>query len=65
MLLLVTSYLIGLALQPLSAENSAEFSQANNSKTIQRRAMNPTSLDFLSPWESIYVYFKPQNLVET
>ena len=30
-----------LALQPLSAGNSAEFSQANNSKTIQPREVNP------------------------
>ena len=34
-----------LALQPFSAGNSAEFSQADTSKTIQRRAMNLTSLD--------------------
>ena len=55
-----------MALQPLSAGNSAEFSQAGNSKTIQRRAMNLTSLDYLSSWELIYVglYFT-QNLVET
>ena len=37
-----------LALQPLSAGNSAEFSQAIlNSRNIQRRAMNLTSLDSL------------------
>ena len=47
-----------LALQPLSAGNSAEFSQADNSRTIQRRAMNLTSLDSLGSWESIYVYIK-------
>ena len=29
-----------LALQPLSAGNSAEFSQADNSKTIQPREIN-------------------------
>ena len=29
-----------LALQPLSAENSAEFSQADNPKTIQPREIN-------------------------
>ena len=35
------------ALQPLLvlAVNSTEFSQADNSRTIQRRAMNLTSLD--------------------
>ena len=47
-----------LALQPLSAGNSTEFSQADNSKTIHRRAMNVASLDSLGSWESIYVYFK-------
>ena len=52
-----------LALQPLSAGNSAKFSQANNSGTIQRRAINLTSLDFLGSWESICVYFKPKSLV--
>ena len=31
-----------LALQPLSAGNSAEFSQADNSKPLQNRAMNIT-----------------------
>ena len=54
-----------LALQPLSAGNSAEFSQADNSKTIQRRAMNLTSLDSLASWESIYVYLKPKHPIET
>ena len=49
-----------LALQPFSAGNSAEFSQADNSKTIQRRATNLTSLDSLGFCESIYVHFKPQ-----
>ena len=49
-----------LALQPLSAGNSAEFSQADNSKTIQPREIYLTSLDSLGSWESIYVYFKPQ-----
>ena len=39
------------------AGNSAEFSQADNSKTIQRRVTNLTSLDSLG--ESIYVYLKP------
>ena len=52
-------------MQPLSVKNSAEFSQANNSKTIQRRAMNLTSLNSLGSWELIYVYFKPKYLVET
>ena len=47
-----------LALQPLSAGNSAEFSQADNLKTIQRRATNLTSLDSLGSCESIYVHFK-------
>ena len=36
-----------LALQPLSARNSTEFSQADNSKTIQHSATNLTSLDSL------------------
>ena len=44
-----------LALQPLSAGNSAEFSKADNSKTIQRRATNLTSLESLGSCESIYV----------
>ena len=47
-----------LALQPLSAGNSAELLQADNSKTIQRRTMNLTSLDSLGSWESIFVYIK-------
>ena len=47
-----------LALQPLSAGNSAEFSQVGNSKTIQPRTWNLTSLDSIGLWESIYVYFK-------
>ena len=51
-----------LALQPLSAGNSAEFSQADNSKTIQCRAMNLTSLDSSGYWESVYVYFQTINL---
>ena len=42
-----------LALQPLSAGNSAEFSQADNSKTIQPREINLTSLDSLGFCESI------------
>ena len=54
-----------LALQPLSAGNSAEFSQAANSKTIQRRVTNLTSLDSLGSCESIFVYFKPQKPIET
>ena len=54
-----------LALQPLSAGNSAEFSQADNSKTIQPREVNLTSLDSLGSCESIYVYLKPKRLVET
>ena len=49
-----------LALQPLSAGNSAEFSQADNSKTIQPREINLTSLDSLGFRESIYIYFKPK-----
>ena len=53
-----------LALQPLSAGNSAEFSQAGNSKTIQPREINLKSLDSLGFCESIYVYFKPQKLIE-
>ena len=49
-----------LALQPLPDGNSAEFSQADNSKTIiQHRATNLTSLDSLGFCESIYVHFKP------
>ena len=44
-------------LQPLSAGNSAEFSQVDNSKTIQSSAMKLTLLDSLGSWESIYVYF--------
>ena len=49
-----------LALQPLSAGNSAEFSQADNSKTVQPRVINLTSLDSLGSCESICVYFKPK-----
>ena len=52
-----------LALQPLSAGNSAEFSQVNNSKTIPRE-IHLTSLDSLGSCESIYVYFKPKKSVE-
>ena len=40
-----------LALQPLSAGNSTEFSEADNSETTQRRAMNLTSLDSLGSCE--------------
>ena len=54
-----------LALQPLSAGNSTEFSQGNNIRTVQHRAMNLTSLDSLGSWELIYVYFKPKDPVET
>ena len=54
-----------LALQPLSAGNSAEFSQAQNSRTIQHRAINLTSMDSLGSWESIYVHFKPKTPAET
>ena len=50
-----------LALQPLSAGNSAEFSQADNSKTVQHREINLTSLDSLGSRASIYIYFKPKN----
>ena len=39
-----------LALQPLSAGNSAEFSQANDLKTIQSRAEKLTSLDSLGSY---------------
>ena len=42
-----------------------EFSQAGNSKTIQPREINLTSLDSLGSCESIYVYFKPKKSVET
>ena len=48
-----------LALQPLSAGNSAEFSQADNSKTIQCKATNLSSLDSLGACESIYVLTNP------
>ena len=51
---------MSLALQPLSAGNSAEFSQADNSKTIQGRVTNLTSLYSLGSCESIYVYLKPK-----
>ena len=46
----VTGYLHhqGISLQPLSAGNSTEFSQADNSKTIQPREINLTSLDSLA-----------------
>ena len=54
-----------LALHPLSAGNSAEFSKADNSKTTQRRAMNLTLLDSFGSCTSIYVYFTPIKLVET
>ena len=54
-----------LALQPLSAGNSAEFSQADNSKTIQcTRATNFTSMDFLGSCELIYVHVKPKQPAE-
>ena len=53
-----------LALQPLSAGNSTEFSQADNSKTIQPREKNLTSLDSLGSCESIYVHFKPKQGLE-
>ena len=49
-----------LALQPLSAGKSAEFSEADNSKTIQPREINLTSLDSLGSCESIYVYINPK-----
>ena len=54
-----------LALQPLSAGNSTEFLQADNSKTVHPREINLTSLDFLGFCESIYVYFKPKKLTKT
>ena len=45
-----TSYQVrSLALQPLSAGNSAEISEANNSRTTQRRGKNLTSLDSSVP----------------
>ena len=50
---------------PLSAGNTAEFSQADNSKTLQRRVTNLTSLDSLGSCESIYVYLKPPKPIET
>ena len=53
-----------LDLQPLSAGNSADYSQADNSKMIQCRARNLTSMDSLGSWESIYVHFKPVKPVE-
>ena len=56
---------LGRFLQPLSAGNSTEFSQADNLKTIQHRGTNLTSLDSLGSCESIYVHFKPKKLVET
>ena len=49
-----------LALQPLSAGNSAEFSQADNSKTIQPRKVNLTSLDLKSSLD-----FKSKQPTET
>ena len=52
---------MSLALQPLSAGHSTEFSQGNHSKTIQPREINLTLLDSLGSCESIYVYFKPKN----
>ena len=56
-----TSYRVrSLVLQPLSAENSTEFSQADNSRTIRSRIMNLTSLGSLGSWEVIYVYLKTQ-----
>ena len=54
-----------LALQPLSAGNFTEFSQANNSKTIRPREINLTSLDSLGSCESIYVYLNPKKLGKT
>ena len=52
-----------LALQPLSAGNSTEFSQADNSKIIQPREISLTSLDSLGSCESIYVCQKTQKMV--
>ena len=54
-----------LTLQPLSAGNSAEFSEADNSRNTHCRAINLTSFDALGSCESIYVCFKPINLGET
>ena len=45
-----------LALQPLSTRNSCLIFTTDNSKPIQRRALNLVSLDSLGSWESIYVY---------
>ena len=53
------------SLQPLSAGNSTEFSQADNSKTVQPTEINLISLDSLGFCESIYVHFKPKTLTET
>ena len=53
-----------LVLQPLSAGNSAEFSQDDNSKAVQRRATNFASMDSLGSCESIYVHFKPKQLAQ-
>ena len=54
-----------LALQPLSAEYSTEHLQADNSRTIQRRTLNLTSLDSLGSCKSIYVHFKILKPAET
>ena len=48
-----------LALQPLSAGNSTEFSEADNLKTMPSKATNLASLDSLGSCESISVHFKP------
>ena len=45
----------GCSLKPFSAGNSAEFSQADNSKTIQPTEINLTSLDSLGSCESICI----------
>ena len=43
----------------------AEFSQADNSKTIQPSATNLTSLNSLGSSESIFVHFRSIKLEET
>ena len=49
----------------LGGGNCAEFSQADNSKSIQCRATNLTSMDSLGSWESISVHFKTIKPAET
>ena len=49
---LISSLFVGFA-ATFSWKLLLEFAQADNSKTIQRRAMKPTSLDSLGSCESI------------